>query len=83
MTPVYFDQANSTLSGGPAAAFATSEDVGDLQVCRIGDPPEIISCWKPSLKERLGILFGFHVWLRVATATTHPPIIIQAIDPWA
>ena len=83
MKHTHFEQANSTLSGGPAKKFATQEAVADLPVCRVGGPSsEIISCWKPSWKERLRIILGCRVWLRVATTTTHAPVSVEAVDPW-
>jgi hypothetical protein len=93
MKPVDFAQANGTLTGGPAANFKTSEDVTDLPVYRKGlpdelpvthdlDHDEVISCWRPSLRERIDIMFLGHVWLRVATSKTHPPVCLEGRNPF-
>lgn len=80
MKPIKFDQCNGTLSGGPSAQFKTAEAVGDLAVYR--NESEIISCWRPSLRERISILFRARVWLRVSSATTHPPVCLEGSPPF-
>lgn len=74
MHPVTFNQANGSLTGGPAAEWGTHEDVGDLPVYR--DANEIISCWRPSFGERLVLLFRPRLWLRVLGGS-HPPVSIE------
>jgi len=73
--PVPFRQSNGTLAGGPASAFGADLDVVDLPVYR--DGKEIISCWRPSWRERLSILLRGRVWLLVVTPTTHPPVFLD------
>lgn len=80
MKPVTFKQSNTTLGGGPGDRFGTAEDVVDLAVYR--NESEIISCWRPSLRERLVILFRGRVWLRVSTPTTHPPVCLEGRNPF-
>lgn len=76
MKPKHFPQANSTLLGGPAENYGTDLDVSDLPVYRGGG--EIISCWRPSWRERLRVLVGGSVFLRVATTKNHPPVSLDA-----
>lgn len=80
MRPVDFEQANGTLTGGPAESFGTEDDVSDLPVYR--DESETISCWKASFKERLRVLFTGRVWLRSASQI-HPPVSVEGVAPWS
>jgi hypothetical protein len=80
MTPHRFIQANTTLGGGPADKYGTDDDVSDLPVFKGGG--EIISVWRPSWRERLSILFGGSIWLRVAASRTHPPVDVTGVSPW-
>ncbi len=76
MQPKQFPEANGTLAGGPAAQYGTDQDVADLPVYR--GAGETISCWRPSLRERLGILCSGKVYLRVA-ASNHPPVSVEGL----
>jgi hypothetical protein len=80
MTPINFRRANGTLTGGPSQNFNTDEDVVDLPVYRNGK--EVMSCWRPSLRERLSVLFQGRVWLRVSTSTAHPPVCLEGRSPF-
>lgn len=40
------------------------------------DGKECVSCWRPTFKERLRILFTGKVWLSVLTPFTQPPVYI-------
>ncbi len=80
MIPVAFEQANGTLTGGPAESFGTEDDVADLPVFR--DESETISCWKASWKERVQVLVSGRVWLR-SHSQTHPPVSVEGSSPWA
>jgi hypothetical protein len=39
---------------------------------------EMISCWAPSWRERLRLLFGQRVWMTVASYS-HPPVSLQVM----
>jgi hypothetical protein len=80
VTPVRFSEANGTLTGGPGHVFGLSQEVGDLPVYR--DGVQVVSCWRPSLGERLRLLLGGRVWLLVATPVTHAPVCITAERPF-
>lgn len=41
------------------------------------DGKQCVSCWKPTFKERLNILFGGKVWLGVLSGKTQPPVFIS------
>lgn len=70
MIPTHFDEENCTLQG------REDEDILDLPVFR-GDG-EVISCWRPSWRERLSVLFFGRVWLRLLHPRTQPPSIVEA-----
>lgn len=40
-----------------------------------------VSCWKPTWRERLAILFGKPVWLGVS-GDNHPPVYIEVHNPF-
>ena len=74
MRPVNFGESNGTLLGGPATKFEVGE-VGDLPVFR--DGRWVISCWQPTVRERLSVLFFGRVWLLVASRDTHHPVALS------
>lgn len=77
MKPQRFDEANSTLKGGPAELYGTAEDVGDLPVWK--EPGNgIASCWSMTWRERLSALIFGRVWLHVQSDNSHPPVRITA-----
>ncbi|HEV8247531.1 MAG TPA: hypothetical protein VGP93_17260 [Polyangiaceae bacterium] len=80
MEPTLFPEANGTLTGGPGADYGTAAPVLDLPVHR-GDG-QIISCWRPSWRDRLAIIFGGRVWLRVLTTRTHAPVAVHTGTPF-
>ena len=80
MKPINFKHANAQCYGGPKADFGTDNDVANLPVYRGGG--ELISCWKPSWTDRFHLLFGKSVWVRV-WGNTHPPLSIEARDPFS
>ena len=72
MRPIDFNEANSTLLGGERKKYGTSRDVLDLPVYKDGQI--IVSLWRPSLIERLSILFWGNIWLYVHSSKTHSPV---------
>lgn len=54
-----------------------------LPALRMGNG-EIVTCWGPSFRERLKILFGGKIWLNVLTFN-HPlqPLLISADKPFS
>jgi len=75
MRPVRFRESNGTLTGGSPERYGV--EVEDLSVWRNG--AEIISAWKPSLRERLSLLIFGRVWLRVRSRDTHAPVSLMGI----
>lgn len=73
MKPVKFSYANAVLKPPP--------DLGHGEVC--DDLPihrgtgELISCWKPTLRERISLLFGGFVWLGVRSKHSQPAMWLQ------
>ena len=41
------------------------------------DGKQCVSCWKPTFKERMNILFGGKVWLGVLSGKTQPPVFVS------
>lgn len=42
------------------------------------DGKQCVSCWNPTIKERLNILFGGKVWLGVLSGKTQPPVFVTS-----
>lgn len=74
MTPIKFNESNNTLIG------VQDLEIYDLPVYK--DGKEIISCWKLSLIERLLLILGFKVWLRVLSNDTHHPVSLEVGNIW-
>ncbi len=74
MKPISFKYANRTLLKPEGM---TDEECGPLPVYNDGQTS--ISCWKPSLKERLSILLFGRVWLWVVSGVTQPPVSLEGI----
>lgn len=71
MKPIRAKHLTESLQGGPKEEYGTLNDVSDLPVRRVGNT--VVSCWRPSLLERLSILFCGRVWLHIL-GTTHSPV---------
>lgn len=71
MKPINFKYANKIL-GKPQGM--SDEECGDLPIRSNGET--CISCWSPSLKERLSILLFGKVWLWVYSGSTQPPVAL-------
>lgn len=59
-------------------SFKVSKGVGgnaDLHYWSDGE--QCVSCWKPTLKERLSILINGKVWLGVKSGKTQPPVFVS------
>lgn len=41
-----------------------------------------VSCWKPSFKDVLRIVFKRKVWLLVKSGITQPPLLLQTESPF-
>lgn len=53
----------------------TDKECASLHVWSDGN--QCVSCWKPTFKERLNILFGGKVWLGVLSGKTQPPVFVS------
>jgi len=73
MEPIKFPEANKVLN---KPQNMTDEECGALHVHN--DGVYNLSCWKPSFKERLSILFFGKVWLWVMSGSTQPPVALEA-----
>lgn len=71
MKPIDFPQSTKVLQK-PEKMLDT-----DCQPLPIwSDGKECVSCWKPTFKERVRILFTGKVWLSVLSGRTQPPVFI-------
>lgn len=71
MKPIDFSQSTKVLQ---KPATLSDSQCGALPVwC---DGKQCVSCWKPSIKERIAILFGGNVWLGVMSGKTQPPVFV-------
>jgi hypothetical protein len=71
MEPTAFKESNITLH---RPQDMTAEECSPLSVFSNGR--ECISCWKPSLRERISILLFGKVWLYVVSGYTQPPVAL-------
>lgn len=71
MKPINFKQSTKVLQ---KPGTLSDSECGTLPVwC---DGKQCVSCWKPSIKERINILFGGKVWLGVISGKTQPPVFV-------
>lgn len=77
MRPKGFPESNNTLI---RPASMTDDECGSLPVWTDGS--ECISRWEPTRKERLLILFGAPVWLRIMSGHTQPPVSLSPESPF-
>ena len=72
MEPIDFEQANKTL-------LAPHGQEAEIEPLRVFSQEGIcISCWKPTIRERLSILLFGRVWLWVISGETQPPVAMIA-----
>lgn len=73
MNPIDFEYRNAILT--PAYEGKYSGDVIEIVSLPVWTNNEqCISCWKPSLRERLSILFFGKVWVAVLSGGSQPPV---------
>lgn len=71
MKPIDFKQSTKVLQ---KPSTMTDKECASLHVW--SDGKQCVSCWKPTLKERINILFGGKVWLGVLSGGTQPPVFV-------
>lgn len=71
MKPIGFKQATKELQ---RPSTMPGSDCRPLPVYCDGN--QCVSCWRPSLPERVRILFGGKVWLGVLSGKTQPPVYV-------
>ena len=72
MKPIWFSEAESELQ---RPASMTDDECAPLPVYKTGE--QCISCWQPTHRERLSILFYGRVWLWVWFGNTQPPVALE------
>lgn len=78
MKPTDFPQANRTFH---RPRSMTDEECEPLRVYVLTNHYALISCWRPTWRERLAILLGRPVWLWVSGGS-HPPVALTAENPF-
>lgn len=77
MKPIKFKEATKVLQ---RPATMTDAECASLHVW--SDRKQCISCWKPSIKERVRILFFGNVYLGVLSGSTQPPVFVSGAYPF-
>lgn len=77
MKPINFDGATKVLQ---RPATMTDAECGSLPVW--SDGKQCVSCWKPSLTERLMILFRGKVYLGIMSGSTQSPCFVTGENPF-
>ena len=72
MTPIDFPQSTKVLQ---KPSTMSDNECSSLHVWN--DGKQCVSCWKPTFKERMNILFGGKVWLGVLSGKTQPPVFVS------
>ncbi|ERI85132.1 hypothetical protein HMPREF1981_02019 [Bacteroides pyogenes F0041] len=72
MKPIDFPQSTKVLQ---RPSTMTDKECASLHVWSDGN--QCVSCWEPTFKERLNILFGGKVWLGVLSGKTQPPVFVS------
>ena len=72
MKPIDFKQSAKVLQ---RSSDMTDDGCAALPVW--SDGMQCVSCWKPSLDERISLAFGGKVWLGVASGSTQPPVFLS------
>lgn len=75
MKPIDFKQSTKVLQ---KPSTMTDNECASLHVWSDGN--QCVSCWKPTFKERLNILFGGKVWLGVLSGGTQPPVFVSGLN---
>lgn len=88
MKPVTFPAQNAVL--GPPLGEILDAIYDQNGIPRMGHPPEIaslpiytdgvacLSCWRPTLRERLSVLVFGRVWLWSLSGRTQAPVRVEA-----
>lgn len=72
MKPIDFPQSTKVLQ---KPSTMSDKECSSLHVWN--DGKQCVSCWKPTFKERMNILFGGKVWLGVLSGKTQPPVFVS------
>ena len=72
MKPIDFPQSTKVLQ---KPSTMSDNECSSLHVWN--DGKQSVSCWKPTFKERMNILFGGKVWLGVLSGKTQPPVFVS------
>lgn len=78
MKPIKFKEATKVLQ---KPSTMTDAECASLHVWT--DGKECVSCWKPTIKERVRILFGGKIYLGILSGcSTQPPVFVTGEYPF-
>lgn len=79
MRPQQFPEANIHMRGDSIIG-ADGQPCGNLDVYHDGER-QMVSCWKPTIKERLSLLFFGKLWINYMT-DSFPPTSVTAVKTY-
>jgi hypothetical protein len=82
MKPIKFSRANKTLTPSKSEGGYSKNVIGIEPLSIWTDGEQCASCWRPSLRERLSILFFGRVWVAVLSGSTQPPIYVDGVKEY-
>lgn len=74
MQPIDFPEKTDVLN---KPATMTDEECGSLPIYRDPRRTVCVSCWRPTWRERLSILFFGKIWVHVHSGVSQPPIALE------
>lgn len=78
MKPINFQESNATLTKPQGM---TDKECGPLPIYR--DLQGIcVSCWRPTFREALAVLFRRRIWLWIWSGATQPPVCLGTESPF-
>ncbi len=77
MKPIQFPEMTRTLQPSGKQYSDNIQGVEPLPIYTDGE--QCISCWRPSWRERLSILFFGRVWLSVLSGSRQPPVAVNGV----
>ena len=80
MIPIKFSRANKTLTPSGKKYSKNVDGVDPLDVWT--DDEQCLSCWRPSWRERLSILFFGRVWVSTLSGGTQPPMYVDGLKEY-
>lgn len=74
MIPIDFPEKSKVLQ---RPSSMTDDECGPLAVYEDPECRYVVSCWRPSLRERLSLVIFGKLWVSVWSGRTQPPIALK------